>query len=133
MARLSGKNGALYMGVAFSTSTATPIAFIKTWDISSSTDRYDVTAMGDSNKTYVDGLPDASGKFSGFYDDATPQTYTASLDGKARSFYLYPSTNNTGSYFFGTGFFDFSASFDVAGAATVSGSWNAATSVQKVG
>jgi len=131
--RISGKNGALYMGIASSTAVPSPVAFMKTWDLSATTDRYDVTAMGDTNKQYVTGLPDASGKFSGFYDDATPQTYTAAEDGNARKFYLYPNTNNTGQYFFGSGFFDFSASFDVAAGATVSGTWSAASQVQKVG
>ena len=131
--RIAGKNGALYMGLASSTAAAEPVAYIKTWDLQATTAKYDGTAMGDANMIYVTGLPDAQGKFTGFYDNATVQTYTAAQDGNARRFYLYPNTGNTGQYWSGTGFFDFTASFDVAGIATLAGSWNAASAVTKTG
>ena len=89
--------------------------------------------MGDSNKVYVAGLPDASGSYSGFYDDATAQMYTAGTDGVARKFYLYPSTGSTTQYFFGTALFDFSLDSSVDGANTISGDFQAASLVSKVG
>ena len=82
MGRIAGRNGRVYMGLA-SGGTAEPIAFLKTWSINFSVDKFDVTAFGDGNKVYVGGLPDASGEFDGFYDDATVQTYTAAVDGVA--------------------------------------------------
>ena len=88
MARIHGRNGIVYMGIATSAALATPVAFLSDWTISFTVDKQDVTAMGDTNKIYVAGLPDASGDFSGFYDDATAQTYTASVDGLPRNFYL---------------------------------------------
>lgn len=113
--------------------TAEPVAFLNSWSISFSSDKEEVTAFGDANKVYVAGLPDASGDFSGFYDDATVQTFTAASDGVARKFYLYPSTTNTGQYFWGTVFPDFSVNASVGGAAEISSSWNAASTVAKVG
>jgi hypothetical protein len=113
--------------------TAEPIAFLRSWSIDFSSDRIDVTALGDSNKTYVAGLPDAQGQFAGFYDTATAQMYTAAVDGVARKFYLYPTTDSAGTYWWGTAFFDFSVSGAVDAAAEVSGSFAAATSVAKVG
>ena len=80
MARLHGSRGALYASIT-SGGTAEPIAFLNAWEISFETDKVDVTAFGDSNHIYVSGLPDASGTFGGFYDDATPQLYTAAQDG----------------------------------------------------
>lgn len=115
---------------------ATPLPFFADWSINFTVDKFEVTAMGDSNKVYVSGLPDASGDFSGFYDDATVQTYTAATDGIARKFYLYPNTTGspgTGQYFFGTILPDFSVNGGVGGAVQVKASWSAATAITKVG
>lgn len=132
MARIAGRNGRLYAAIA-SGGTAEPIAFLSNWSVSFASDRFDVTAFGDTNKTYVAGLSDAQGTFSGFYDNATAQLYTAAVDGVARKFYLYPDVTAPSQYWYGTGFFDFEASAGVDGAAAVSGSWNAASAVTKVG
>lgn len=131
MSRIHGRRGRVYCGIASDTATAEPIAFLNQWSMDSSTDRVDVTAFGDNNKVYVAGLPDATGSFAGFYDTETEQLFTASQDGLARKFYLYPDLTD-GDYFYGTGFFDFSISVEVAGAATISGSWSAASAVLKV-
>lgn len=132
MARLAGRNGRVYIALT-SGGTATPLAFVAKWSINFKTNKIDVTAMGDSNKTYVNGLPDASGAFSGWYDDTTVQTYTAATDGVARAFYLYPSTSNTGQYFWGTVLPDFNVESDVDGAVGMSADWAAASTIVKVG
>ena len=94
----------------------------------------EVTAFGDTVKTYVAGLPDASGSFSGFLDDASAQTYTAAADGLARRFYLYPTTPSaTGPYWFGTALFDFNAEADVGDSVKMSGDWSAASAITKIG
>lgn len=133
MGRIHGRRGRIYMGIANDSATAEPLPFFADWSINFATDKIDVTAMGDSNKVYVAGLPDASGEFSGFYDDSTNQTYTAAVDGLARKFYLYPSTSLTTQYFFGTILPDFNVNGGVGGAVAVTASWNAASQVQKVG
>jgi len=132
MARQHGRNARLYMGIT-SGGTAEPVAFLRQWSISFTTDNVEVTSFGDTNKVYVAGLPDASGSYSGFYDDATAQFYTAAQDGIARRFYLYPSTGSTTQYFFGTGLFDFSLESTVDGANSISGDFQAASIVSKVG
>lgn len=131
MGRYHGRNGRVYFDVAGGGSAA-PLPFMANWGINFATDKVEVTAMGDQNKTYVAGLPDASGEFSGFHDDATMQTYTAAIDGIARKFYLYPSTLDTTKYFFGTILADFNVSSGVAGAGEVTSSWNAASTVARV-
>ncbi|MCA1572415.1 MAG: hypothetical protein LC798_19365 [Chloroflexi bacterium] len=94
------------------------------------TDFVEVTAFGDTNKIYVAGLPDASGDYAGYWDNASAQMYTAATDGLARKFYLYTSTDLAASdYFFGTAFFDFGVSTSVDGAVEISGSWQAASSI----
>jgi hypothetical protein len=133
MARIHGRRGVVYVGIASDTVAASPVAFLNSWSINFSTDKADVTAFGDTNKVYVAGLPDAAGDFSGFYDDATAQTYTAATDGLPRKFYLYPSSSTATQYFWGTILPDFSVNAGVDGAAAVSSSWNAASAIAKVG
>lgn len=133
MSRIHGRRGRIYLGLASDTATAEPLPFFASWSINFSTDKVDVTAFGDNNKVYVAGLPDASGQFAGFYDDATVQTYTAATDGLARKFYLYPSTLTNTQYFWGTILPDFSVDGAVADAVKVSASWNAASAIVKQG
>jgi hypothetical protein len=122
----------VYLALA-SGGTAEPVAYLNSWSINFATEKADVTAFGDANKSYVAGLPDASGDFSGFYDNATVQTYTAALDGLPRRFYLYPSTNANTQYFFGEVLPDFNVSATVTGSIDISSSWNASGPIQKVG
>lgn len=133
MSRIAGRRGRIYMGIASDTATAEPLPFFASWSISFETDKIEVTALGDLTKVYVAGLPDASGEFSGFYDDATNQTYLAAVDGLPRKFYLYPNTSLLTQYWFGTILPDFSVNAEVGGAVEVSASWNASTAVTKVG
>lgn len=132
MARIHGRNGRLYVGLASDSATPSPVTFLNNWSVEFTTDKVDVTCFGDTNKVYVSGLPDAAGSFSGFYDDSTAQLYTASQDGLARKFYLYPSTSDAGDYWYGTALFDFSVSGSVSDAVSVSGSWSAASAVTQV-
>jgi phage baseplate assembly protein gpV len=87
-----------------------------------STDREEVTAFGDANKTYVQGLPDVTVEFSGFYDDtdSTVRTAAASADGSKA--YLYVSTDAATKYAYGPCWVDFSIEVGVDGAVTISGS-----------
>jgi hypothetical protein len=132
VARIAGRNAVIYIG-ATTSAQASLLSYQNSFSMSFESEKIDVTAFGDSNKSYVAGIADAMGEFSGFYDDATAQTLTAAIDGLSRKFYLYPSSNSTGTYFFGTVFVDFSINAEVAGAVEVSAKWNAATTISKVG
>ena len=130
MARLHGRNGILYAAIA-SGAAASPVAYLSDWTVNFTVDKVEVTAMGDKTKTYVAGLPDAQGDFSGWYDDATSQTYIAATDGVARNFYLYPNVAEPTQYFFGTVLPDFSADGGVSSAVSVKCTWNAASLIQR--
>jgi hypothetical protein len=132
MPRISGRNGAMYANLT-SGGTAEPIAFLNTWSVSFSTDRSEVTAFGDTTKTYIAGLPDFQGNYGGFFDTATAQLYTAATDGVARKFYLYPDRTTPTTYWFGTAFFDMSIDTPVDGPVSISGSFAAATAAAKAG
>jgi hypothetical protein len=131
VARIHGRNGIAYVGVT-SVAAASPMAFLSDWTLNMTVKKVDVTAMGDANIIYVSGLPDASGDFTGFMDDATSQTYVSATDGLARNFYLYPNTTlDPNTYWFGTILPDFSASGGVSKAVTIKSTWNAASKVQR--
>jgi len=131
MARIHGRNGIAYVGIA-SGATASPVAFLSDWSINFVVNKVDVTCMGDLNLIYVAGLPDASGDFTGFYDDVTSQTYISSTDGVARNFYLYPNTTaDPNQYFFGTILPDFAVTGGVAAAVAIKSTWNAASRIQR--
>jgi hypothetical protein len=108
------------------------VAYLSTWSINFAVDQPEVTAMGDANKLYVAGLPDASGDFGGFYDDSSRQLYTAARDGVARPFYLYPDlVLDPNQYWFGNILPDFSITGGVSAAVAIKSSWKAASQILK--
>lgn len=136
MARVAGRQGQLY--VQLDQAQASNLLYIQNWSLNANVDKFEVTAFGDTTKTYVAGLPDAQGSFSGFFDDTatTGSAYLFSVAsaGIAKKVYLYPTTPaTTGPYFFGTAFLDFSVTTDVGGATQISGTFAAATPFAKVG
>lgn len=132
MARISGKSGRVYMSI-LSGGVPEPVAFLNQWDMTFTTDKQDVTAFGDTNKTYVSGLPDAQFSYGGWYDNATAQMYTAAVDGIPRKFYFYPDNSNNAQYFNGTAIFDISIKTGQGGGVAISGSAAAAGPIVKVG
>ncbi len=131
-ARFHGRNARLYVALAAGGS-ASQVAYLDKIDMQNSTDKPEVTAFGDANKTYVAGLPDDKGSFSGAADIAGADLYTAARDGIARKTYIYPDiTNAPGTYWFTTAFFDFSTSLAVSDAGKISGNWVAASDVIRV-
>lgn len=112
---------------------AVPVASLSSWSIDFSVDQVDVTAFGDTNKTYVGGLPDASGAFGGFYDDGGQGVLAGALDGQSRKMYLYPTTSDATKYWYGTILVDSSYEGSVDKAASLSCKWKAAGPITAVG
>lgn len=133
MGRLAGRNGRIYLGIANSTAAAEPLPFVAQYNISWKSPKINVTAMGDNNQVYVAGIKDASGSWSGYYDDASGQSYAAATDGLPRKFYLYPNTNNLAQYFFGQVLSDMSIDASQDGAVNMSADWAAYSDITKVG
>ncbi len=134
MSRIAGRNATIYFG-ATTAAQASPLAFAAKYALNFATTKIDVTAFLDRGKVSLSGLPAQSGDMSGWFDDATAQTYTAAVDGLVRKLYIYPSSLNTGQYFFGVVVADFNSDSTVDGAATFSSSFEAASAdgIQKVG
>jgi hypothetical protein len=99
-----GKSGAVYMSKV-GTGTALAITTLNSWSLDMATDTVEVTAFGDANKTYVQGLKDLKGSFSGFFDNSDDSVFQASDSADGCKLYLYPSTNlgtnGSGAYWYG--------------------------------
>jgi hypothetical protein len=125
---MAGRFGRVYLGVT-TAAAASPLLNVASWTMSAATDKIDVTAMGDTGKVNVAGLPDYTGDFGGFMDDTVATTYQAAVDGLDRAFYLYPNLNVATNYFFGRVFVDASFNSTVGGAVEMTSSWAASTAI----
>lgn len=133
MARKHGRKGNFYVAMV-NGGPLVRVASLTKWSFESSTDKEEVSAMGDLNKSYVAGLPDASGDLEGKWDDAgTWSLYAASADGLPRSFIIYPTSETTAAKIVGEGYFDYSVEADVDGAIEFSGEWMAAGPITVTG
>jgi hypothetical protein len=103
--------------------TAVSVVNMKAWSLSMPTDKIEVTAFGDANKKYVQGLPDVSGDLSGWWDDTSDALYDASRSTDGVKMYLYPSSDAASKYWYGPAWVDFSIDVDVSGAIEVSASF----------
>jgi hypothetical protein len=98
------------------------------WTLNQSTDKIEVTGFGDTNKTYVQGLKDLQGTFSGFWDDTETKIFSGADSSDGVKLYLYPSADATTKYWYGTAWLDASITTNVGGAVEISGSFAAASS-----
>jgi len=106
------------------TAAATSFANMTAWSINANTDKFETTAFGDANKTYVQGLKDIQGTFQGFYDDsASANLFTAADSADGVKLYLYPSSDAISKYAYGPAWIDASIQTEVGGVVRVSASF----------
>jgi hypothetical protein len=104
------------------------------WTLDMSTDTVEVTAFGDTNKTYVQGLPDVSGSLTVFWRDDENKLFTAQAQSSPVKCYLYFSRNATTRYAYGKAWLSTSLNSAVSGAVSLSanfvagGPWTVKTS-----
>jgi hypothetical protein len=127
MARQHGSNGQVLIDPAGGT-TYVAVASLNAWTLDLSRDRVDVTAFGDTNKQFVQGLPNFSGTFGGFWDPTTTPTavFDVVLGTVAAGLKLVPSTLTASNFFSGLAYLDGNVSVDSNGAVTIGGSFVAA-------
>lgn len=125
MSRYAGNKGQVLLSTTGS-GTATVAVSLSQWSLDKATDKIDVTAFGDTNKVYVQGLPDIKGSLSGWFDSADDALFDGAESADGIKIYLYPSSLVTTIYHYGTAWLDASISVDVKGACSVSGSFVAA-------
>lgn len=90
------------------------------WTLDMATDTVEVTAFGDVNKTYVQGLPDISGQITGFLKDTEDKWFKAQRSTSPVRVYLYWSAQMTGKYAYGTAWISVSMSNSISSANEIS-------------
>lgn len=126
MARYAGRKGFAY--IIADPSTHGPgvlIPSLSSWSIDMATDKIEVTAFGDPNKTYVQGLKDITGSLSGFWDSADDSLFDAADADDGVKLYLYPSSDAPTVYWYGPAWVDASIEVGVGDAVTISGEFAA--------
>jgi hypothetical protein len=122
VARYHGNKGVVY-GSVTGTGTAVNMVSLSAWTLDMATDKVEVTAFGDLNKTYVQGLRDIKGTLSGFWDSSDDSLFDASESADGMKLYLYPASTAATIYFYGPAFIDASINVSVSGAVSVSGNF----------
>ena len=85
--KLHGRNGAIYIGGAKGAG-GIKVASKTDWTLQRNRDYIDATVFGDSNKTYLAGLPNVQGTYTGFLDTSGDLLLNAATS-DAQSMYLY--------------------------------------------
>lgn len=128
MGRSAGKGGAVYVSPT-GTGVAVSVANLTKWTLNRDTDNIPVTAFGDLNKVYVQGLPDIKGSIAGFWDTVSDPLYAAGISVDGTKLYLYPDRLNTPTaYDYGPAWLNTSIDVDVNGAVAISGNFIASGS-----
>jgi hypothetical protein len=122
VARYHGSKGVVY-GSPTGTGVAVLLASLSKWSLTMATDKVEVTAFGDPNKTYVQGLRDIKGALSGFWEDNQDALFDGSESPDGVKLYLYPASTAPTVYFYGPAWLDASIDVAVNGAVSVSGNF----------
>lgn len=124
MSRLHGKTGRILMSTTGS--GAAVVVTQSQWDLDMAQDQADVTSFGDGNKTYVTGLKDLKGSFSGFIETSEETIFAAADSADGAKLYLYPdATGSPSKYWYGTANISAKISVSASGAIATSGSFSA--------
>ncbi len=127
MSLYAGRKGVIYMSTSAS-GTASQVVKLTEWTLNQATDKIDVTGFGDANKTYVQGLKDLQGTFTGFWDDTETKIFSGADSTDGVKLYLYPSSDAPTKYWYGVAWLDASITTAVSGAVGISSSFAAASS-----
>lgn len=129
MSAHAGRTGAVYLAIESATGVATVCIKLNAWTLDRATDTFEVTAFGDTNKTFVQGLPNLTGTLSGSWDDTETKPFAGAASSTGVKLYLYPDiTNAPTKYAYGTAWLSASISTPVNGPVTLSGNFSAANS-----
>jgi hypothetical protein len=122
VSRYHGKKGRIYISTTGSGTAANVIA-LTTWSLDKSTDKVDVSAFADTNKQYVQGLPDVKGSFAGFWDDTSTAIFSGADSSDGVKIYLYPSADALTCYHYGPAWLDASMDNGVSQAVAIKASF----------
>jgi hypothetical protein len=122
--KLHGKNGAIYIDGA--KGTGTKVTNKTEWALNLNRDYVDATVFGDTNKTYLVGLKDISGTYSGLLD-TSGDFLVNSTDSDTVQIYLYADDGTSPLLVaYGPGLFDASLTASNTDAIRCTGNFRAA-------
>ena len=126
MAKLPGKAGAIYLGGAIG--TGTKVTNKTEWAVQLNRDYVDATVFGETNKTYLAGLRNFQGTYSGLLDTAGDSMLDATALAE-QLIYLYADDGTTGGSVVlvahGSGFIDGNVSTSSTDAVRITGEFRA--------
>lgn len=122
MARYHGKKQVVYISTT-GAGTAISLPGLTRWSLDKATDKEEVSAGGDANKVYVQGLPDLKGTISAWFEDTNDMLFDASESADGIKLYLYPSSDAPTIYHYGPAWLDASIDVPATGAISLSGSF----------
>jgi hypothetical protein len=102
------------------------IAGISKWTLDQTTQKEDVSAFQDTNVTYVQGLPDAKGTISGWWDSSSTSTIYNALTSTTPVNLVLTMTTQTGQSFAGPAFIDANTETDIKAGVKVTANFVAA-------
>lgn len=122
--KLHGKNGAIYLGAAKG-SGGIKVATKTEWSLQRNRDYVDATTFGDTNRTYLAGLPNVQGTFAGMLDVSGDLLLNAATS-DATQIYLYADDGSSPVLIAnGPGFIDGTVSANVTDAIRYTGEFRA--------
>jgi hypothetical protein len=130
--RIHGRRGLAYLSVR-NGDAATPVAYLNSWAAAWARDVIDVTTLADTQRVYVAGIPDVTGTFTGYWDDASSQAYIAASDGLPRDMFLYPDSTDMSQYISGPVLADMTVTSGAGTAVAIAVNWAAAGTVTRTG
>lgn len=124
MAVYAGRKGVIYASTT-GTGTAINVLNLSSWSIDLTRETLESTSFGDVNRTYVVGLPDTTGEFEGFWNDAETKLFAAAASADGCKLYLYPSSDAPTKFFSGPAWLDISLTTAVDELVEISGTFSA--------
>jgi hypothetical protein len=116
------KDACVYLSTS-GTGIASELLGCNEWTLDMSVDTVEVTAFGDVNKTYVQGLKDISGTLKGFVRDDETKWFTAAQSTDGCKLYLYWSRTTPARMCSGTAWLSISLNNTNTGANEISASF----------
>src|SRR5262252_3204708 len=109
--RISGAHGQV-MADKTGGATTVAIANLNKWDLDLATDKIEVTAFGDTNKVFVQGLPAFAGNVGGFWASDEVTIFQIALGTVACALKLLPSSLEATVFFSGKAWLDANVGVD---------------------
>jgi hypothetical protein len=120
MARRHGSKGEVMMDDAVVPGTPTIVASLNKWSLDQAREKAKVTAFGDLNHQYVQGLPDIKGSLGGWWDETELRIFDVAGGEAPATLKLVPSTITPTYFFTGPAFLDASIEVNSDGGVAIS-------------